>query len=174
MSLLESASAASRRRARAASRLQSPQDDMNANNNAVEPEHDANANNDDVEPVDDANANNNAVEPVDAANANNDAVSPKDAADARANANNPSGDKRSTDTAADRASSISVDNLAAAIGNATNARRPVPTPLYNTATGVYEASWNLRDTKQMATFVRAAEPNSDHVTLTSECPTRQP
>ena len=157
MSLLESASAASRCRARAAARLQSPQYDVNTNNDAVEPEDDANANNDAVEPEDDANANKDAVEPVDSANSNDDSVAPKYAAGARSEANNPSGDEISTDTAADRAASISVDNLAAAIVNATNACRPAPTPLYITVTDAYEASWNLGNTKQMATFVQATE-----------------
>ena len=152
MSLLESASAASRCRASAAARLQSPQEDVNANNDDVEIEDDAKANDDVVETEDDANANNDAVESIDAANANDDAVPPKDAADARADADDPSGDESSTNTAADRAASISVDNLAAAIANATNARRPAPTPLYTTVTDVYEASWNLGDTKQMTTF----------------------
>ena len=150
MFLLESASAASRRRARAAARLQSSQDDANANNNAVETE-------------DDTNVNNDALESVDDANANNDAVALKDAADARADADDTSGDKSSTDTAADRAPIISVDNLAAAIANATNARCPAPTPLYTTVTDTYETRWNLGDTKQMATFMRTAEPDSDHV-----------
>ena len=103
MSLLESASAASRCRARAAACLQSPQDDVNANNDAVETE--------------------------DAANANNNAVAPKDVADVRADADDPSGDESSTDTVSDRAAIISVDNLAAAIVNAMNARHPAPTPL---------------------------------------------
>ena len=116
-----------------------------------------------METQDDANANNDAVESVNAANANGDAVAPKDAAGARSEANNPSGDEISTDTAADRAASISVDNLAVAIVNATNACRPAPTPLYITVTDAYEASWNLGNTKQMATFVRAAEPDSNHV-----------
>ena len=80
MSLLESASAASRRRSRAAACLQSPQDDANANNNAVEPQDDANTNNNAVEPKDDVNANNEAVKIEDSANVNDDAVSPKDAA----------------------------------------------------------------------------------------------
>ena len=35
--------------------------------------------------------------------------------------------------------------------------------LYTTITDAYEASWNLSDTKQMATFVLSAEPDSDHV-----------
>ena len=160
MSLLESASAASRRRACAAARLQSPQDDVNVKNDAVEPEYYANANNNDVETEDDANTNNDAVEPVYAANANDNAVAPKDAADARAKADDPSGDESSTDTAADRAARISVDDLAAAIANA---RHPAPTPLYTTVTDAYKASWNLGDTKQMATFVRSAEPDSNHV-----------
>ena len=125
MSLLESASAVSRRRARAAARLQSPQDDANTNNDSVETQ-------------DDANANNDAVETEDAANANDEAVATKNAADARSDADNPSGDTRSTNTAADRAASISVDNLAAAIVNATNARLPDPTPLYTTVTDAYE------------------------------------
>ena len=150
MSLLESAFAASHRRARAAACLQSSQDDANVNNN------------DAVETEDAANANNGAVESVDATNANGDAVEPKDAADACAKANYISGDESSTNTAEDRAASISADNLAAAIANATNARRPAPTPLYTTVTDSYKAIWNLGDTKQMATFARAAEPDSDH------------
>ena len=156
MSLLESASTASRSRACTAARLQSPQDDANANNDAVQTEDDANANDNAVETEDDANANNDAVESVNAANANGDAVAPKDAADARADADYPSGDKISTNTAADRAASISVDNLAAAIVNATNARRPAPTPLYTTVTDVYEASWNLGDTKLDLPLIRQA------------------
>ena len=115
MTPLESASAASCCRVRTAARLQLPQDDANANNNAVETQGDANANND-------------AVESVVSANANNDAVAHKAAADARANADDPSGVESYTDTAADRAASISVDNLVAAIANATNACRPAPTP----------------------------------------------
>ena len=103
------------------------------------------------------------MEPVDAVNANDDAVAHKAAANARANAEDPYGDKRSTDTASDRAASISVDNLVAEIANATNARRPAPTPFYTTVTDAHEASWNLSDTKQMATFVPAAEPDSNHV-----------
>ena len=150
MSLLESASAASRSRACAAARLQPPQDNANANNDAVETE-------------DDSNANDEAVETEDAANANNNAVALKVAADACADANDPSVDERSTNTVANLAASISVDNLAAAIANATNARRPAPIPLYTTVTHAYETSWNLGDTKQMATFVRASEPNSDHM-----------
>ena len=142
MYLLESASAASRRRDRAAALLQSPKDDVNAKNDAVETE-------------DDANANNNAVESVDAANENDDSVATKDVADVRADANDPSGEKSSTDTADDRAKSISVDNLSAAIKNATNARLPAPSPLYTTVTDAYEDSWNIGDNKQMATFVRA-------------------
>ena len=59
-------------------------------------------------------------------------------ADACANANDPSGAESSTDTASDRAASISVDNLAAAIANATNVRRPAPTPLYTTVTDANE------------------------------------
>ena len=70
MSLLESSSAASCRRDHTAACLQSPQDDVNANDDAVETE-------------DDANANNDSVESVDAANVNDDSVAPKDAADAR-------------------------------------------------------------------------------------------
>ena len=124
MSPLESASAASRRRARTADRLQFPQD---------------------------------------VANANNDTVPHKAVADARTDADNPSGAESSTDTAADRAASISVDNLAAAIANDTNAPSPAPTPLYTTVTDANEASCNLGDTKQMTTFVRAAEPDSNHV-----------
>ena len=81
----------------------------------------------------------------------------------RADSNYTSGDKSSTDNAADRATSISVDNLAAEIANATNAHHPAPTPLHTTVTDAYEASWNLGDTKQMATFVRATEPDSNHV-----------
>ena len=137
MFLLESASAASRRRACAAARLKFPQDN--------------------------ANTNTDAVESVDVTNANDNAVAPKSAADARANADDPSDEKSSTDTAADRTASISVDDLDVVIANATNARRPAPTPLYTTVTNTYKASWNLGDTKQMATFVRAAEPESDHV-----------
>ena len=129
----------------------------------MQTEDDANANDNAVETEDDANANNDAVESVNAANANGDAVAPKDAADARADADYPSGDKISTNTAADRAASISVDNLATAISNATNARPPARTPLYTTVTDAYKAIWNLGDTKQMATFVRVAEPDSDHV-----------
>ena len=81
----------------------------------------------------------------------------------RADATYTSGDESSTNNAADRAASISVDNITAAIANATNARRPAPTPLHTTVTDAYEASWNIGNTKQMATFVRAAEPDSDHV-----------
>ena len=81
----------------------------------------------------------------------------------RADANYTSGDESSTNNAADRAVSISVDNLTAEIANATNARCPAPTPLHTTVTDAYEAIWNLGDTKQMATFVRAAEPDSNHV-----------
>ena len=110
------------------------------NNYVVEKEDDANANDDSVETVDDANANDDAVETVDAANANDKSVAPKDAADARADADYPFGDKSSTNTAADRATSIRVNNLAAAITNATNACRPAPTPLYTTVTDAYEAS----------------------------------
>ena len=116
-----------------------------------------------MENQDEANANDGAVETEDAENANGDAVAPKVAADARADANNPSGDESFTNTAANQAASISIDNLAAAIENATNARCPAPTPFYTTVTNDYEAIWNLGDTKQMATFVRAAEPDSDHV-----------
>ena len=163
MSLLESASVASHRRARAAARLQSPQDDANTDNDAVEPQDDANTDNDAVEPQDDAKTDNNAVEPQDDANVNNDSVAPKYAADARSDADDPSSDESSTDTADDRAASIRVNNLAAAIANATNARRPTPNPLYTTITDAYEVNWNPGDTKQMATFVRAAEPDSDHV-----------
>ena len=71
--------------------------------------------------------------------------------------------RTTTPSASDQAASISVDNLAATIANATNARRPAPTPLYTTVTNANEASWNLSDTKQMATFVRDAELDSDHV-----------
>ena len=74
-------------------------------------------------------------------------MDPKDTADVRADADDPSCDESSTDTAADRAAIISVDNLAAAIANTTNARRPAPTPLYTTVTNAYKASWNLGDTK---------------------------
>ena len=59
---------------------------------------------------------------------------PKNAADARADAKDPSGDESSTDTAADRVTSISVNNIDTAIANNTNARRPVPPPLYTTVT----------------------------------------
>ena len=81
----------------------------------------------------------------------------------RADAVDLSSDKSYTDTAAERAASISVNNLAAVIVNITNARCPALTPFYTTVTDAYEAIWNLDDTKQMDTFVRAAEPDSDHV-----------
>ena len=103
------------------------------------------------------------METEDAANTHDDNVAPKDAADVRADANDPSDDKSSTDTASNRAVSISDDNLSAAIANATNTYCPAPNPLYTTVTDAYKAIWNLGDNKQMATFVRAAEPDSDHV-----------
>ena len=74
MPLLEPASAASRRRSRASARLQPPQDDANANNDAVETEDDANANDDAVEIEDDPNAKNVDVETEDDADANNNTV----------------------------------------------------------------------------------------------------
>ena len=93
------------------------------------------------------NANNKAVDPVDSVNANDNALAPQDAVDARADADDPSSDESSTDTASERAASISVNNLAAAIANSTNACRPAPPPLYTTVTDAYKASWNLGDTK---------------------------
>ena len=106
----------------------------------METHHDVNENNNGEETQNDVNVKNDAMESVNAANVNNKAVAPKDAVDGRAGANDPSGDESSTNTVADHAASIGVDNLAAAIANATNARRPAPTPLYITITNVYKAS----------------------------------
>ena len=174
MFLLESSSAASHCRARAAARLQSPQDDVNADNDAVEPQDDVNADNDAVEPQEDVNVDNDTVEPEDDANKNNSTVAPKDAADAHADAEDPSGDESSTNTAADRAAeSVSIILLRRSRTLQTRvvlrqppSTPPSPMPTRPDGTSALPSRW--------PPLYGPLNPTLTTCASMSECPTRQP
>ena len=52
---------------------------------------------------------------------------------------------------------VDINQIAAAIANATNDRLPASAHKYTSVNDAYETNWNLGDPKNMATFVRASE-----------------
>ena len=62
---------------------------------------------------------------------------------------------------ANTGTNVEANQIAVAILNATNARLPASAHKYTSVTDAYEANWNLGDPKQMATFIRASEPDHD-------------